>query len=76
MSLSKMNKDVAVYNFGSEKERMDGIIRINIKDINESEIEKMPSDGTVNRGYAYKALAKLTRLAFNKEFPDKVHFVS
>lgn len=76
MNLLKINEDEAIYNFGCNEEQMDGVIRINIKDVDKSDIEMMPSNGTVYKSYAYKALAKLIRLALDKKFPDKVQFVS
>lgn len=74
MNLSKKNNDEAIYQFGCNK--IDGLIRIDLKDIDNSQIVNMPSDELVYDNYANKALAKLAKLALNNEFPNKTQYVS
>lgn len=76
MNLSKKNNDEVVYNFGSTESCIDGVIRIDINDINKSSIVSMPSDNSVYRNFANKAFGKLLKMALNNEFPERTEYFS
>lgn len=76
MNLLEKKNDEVIYNFGNEPAVMDGIIYINIKDIDKSRVEKMPSDDSVYMNYANKAMAKAMRLILKGEIPEKIEYCS
>lgn len=76
MNLLKQNNKEILYNFGSQINAMDGVIHIDLEDLNKSEIEQMPSDNSVTRNCAYKALGKLLRVVLNGEVPEKIEYVN
>lgn len=76
MSLLEKKNDKVIYNFGSKQNVLDGVIHIDLKDIEQSRVEKMPSDNSVYPGYANKAMGKLTRLILKGEIPEKTEYCS
>lgn len=66
--LEKNNKKV-IYQFGIEK--LDGIMEVDLEDINKSKIVCMPSDGLVNRRLANNAFGHILSLSRKGEFPEK-----
>lgn len=76
INLWKKNEYEVIYNFGSNEECIDGIIRIDLKDINMSTIVKMPSDNSVYESYANRAFGKLLKMALNNNLPEKTQYVN
>ena len=65
--LLEKNDDYVTYKFGTDK--IDGIMKINLVDIEKSELH-MPSDDT-SKSLAVRAIAKMMNLAKHGEFPKE-----
>ena len=77
MTLSKKRDDNTIeYLYGSDRDKLDGMFVINPVDISLSTIDKLPSDDSVTRGYAIKALCKLTRKISEGDIPQELIFAS
>ena len=71
--LKKITNSV-IYKFGNE--HIDGIMEIDLNDINNSKIVSMPSDGNIQKGYANKAFGRMLNLATKGEYPNETSYVS
>lgn len=76
MNLLEKKENDVIYSFGSDPSRMDGVFSINLKDMNQSKIEKMPSDNSLYLSYVNKAMAKVMRLILKGEIPKEIEYCS
>lgn len=76
INLLEKKENVLIYSFGSEPSGMDGIFSINLQDINQSKIEKMPLDNSLYLSYVNKAMAKVMRLLLKGEVPEQIEYCS
>ena len=74
IQLLEKSHNKVIYRFGHD--HLDGIMEIDLQDINNSKIISMPSDGVVEKGYANKAFGRMLNLATKGEYPKETSYVS
>lgn len=72
VELLEKSENKITYKFGLDI--LDGIMVLDLVDINNSRVISLPSDKAVSMGCANRALAKMLRLALKGEFPQKYHY--